>query len=57
MGRMKEVFQEYQQLREDAIEQMEESGYSREAAETYLDGVLQCFPNACKLLNSHKEDN
>lgn len=57
MGRMKEKFQEYQQLREDAIEQMEESGYSREAAETFLDGVLQCFPNACKLLNSHKEDN
>ena len=32
MGRMKEAFQEWQQLQEDAIEKLMEAGYSREAA-------------------------
>ena len=32
MGRMKESYQEVQQIEEDAIERLVEAGYSREAA-------------------------
>jgi predicted Ser/Thr protein kinase len=32
MSRMKEKFQEWQQVQEDAIERLMEAGYSREAA-------------------------
>jgi hypothetical protein len=36
---MKEKFQEWQQLQEDAIQKFMDSGYSREAAENLLDRI------------------
>ena len=63
MGRMKEKFQEWQQIQEDAIQEFTDSGYSREAAENLLDRIEDLHKSVGEDLHKpgivpklHKED-
>ena len=55
MGRMKEAFQEWQQIREDAIHRLVDSGYSRESAEDLLDRIRDLHKSGI-IPKMHKEE-
>ena len=56
MGRMKESYQEVQQIEEDAIERLVEAGYSREAAIRQTEYITHLYRQRI-VPKMHKEES
>jgi len=56
MGRMKESYQEWQQIEEDAIERLVEAGYSREAAIRQTEYITHLYKK-WTVSKMHKEES